>query len=72
MVNERVGPLIVPLGLSTVVTESGMRTSSSDNPLATSLAGSSWMRIAGFCWPPMETWATPAIWLICAASLFST
>ena len=47
----------MPLGLFTVVTESGVRTSSSDKPLATSLAGSSWMRIAGFCWPPMETWA---------------
>ena len=45
---------IVPLGLSTVATESGVRTSSSDRPLATSLAGSSWMRIAGFCWPPIE------------------
>ena len=30
------------------------------------------MRMAGFCWPPMVTWATPGIWLICWASLVST
>jgi hypothetical protein len=47
---EDLAPLsIAPLGSSTVVAESGVRTSSSDDPLATSLAGSSWMRTAGFC-----------------------
>ena len=35
----------------------GVRTSSSDMPLATSLAGSSWMRMAGFCSPPTMTCA---------------
>jgi hypothetical protein len=30
------------------------------------------MRIAGFCCPPMITWATPEIWLICCASWAST
>ena len=63
--------MMVPFGLSTVVIERGARTSSSDKPFATSLAGSSWMRIAGFCWPPISTWATPEIWLICWASLVS-
>ena len=65
-------PSILPFGLSTVVIAIWLRTSSSDRPLATSLAGSIWMRIAGFCWPPMMTWATPEIWLICWASWAST
>ena len=30
------------------------------------------MRMAGFCWPPIMTWATPEIWLICWASWAST
>ena len=30
------------------------------------------MRIAGFCWPPIVTCATPEIWLICCASWAST
>jgi hypothetical protein len=46
-------------GLSTVVMTIWLRTSSSDRPLATSLAGSTWIRIAGFCWPPIVTWPTP-------------
>src|SRR5262249_16263208 len=29
------------------------------------------MRIAGFCWPPINTCATPEIWLICWASFVS-
>ena len=45
---------MLPFGLSTVVIAIWLRTSSSDRPLATSLAGSIWMRIAGFCWPPIE------------------
>ena len=36
---------MLPLGLSTVVIAIWLRTSSSDSPLATSLAGSIWMRI---------------------------
>jgi hypothetical protein len=60
-----VSPSILPFGLSTVVIAIWLRTSSSDRPLATSLPGSIWMRIAGFCWPPIVTWATPEIWLIC-------
>jgi hypothetical protein len=56
----------------TVVKVSCVRTSSIDRFLATSLAGSSWIRIAGFCWPPMNTCATPEIWLIRWASCTST
>jgi hypothetical protein len=63
---------MLPLGLSTVDIESGVRTSSSERPLATSFAGSSCTRIAGFCWPPISTCATPEIWLICWASFVST
>jgi hypothetical protein len=55
----------------TVVMLSRARTSSSDTFLATSLAGSIWTRMAGFCWPPMLTWSTPESWLICCASLVS-
>ena len=62
---------MLPLGVLTVVMASWVRTSSSDRFLATSLAGSSWMRMAGFCSPPMLTWPTPLIWLICWASLMS-
>ena len=29
------------------------------SPSDASLAGSSWMRMAGFCSPPIETWPTP-------------
>ena len=63
---------MLPFGLSTVVIAIWLRTSSSDRPLATSFAGSTWTRIAGFCWPPMKTWATPEIWLICWPSWAST
>src|ERR1700746_2971722 len=63
---------MLPFGLSTVVIAIWLRTSSSDSPLATSLAGSTWTRIDGFCWPPMMTCATPEIWLICWASWAST
>src|SRR6202030_4766325 len=63
---------MLPLGLSTVVIAIWLRTSSSDRPLATSFAGSTWTRIDGFCWPPMTTCATPEIWLICWASWAST
>src|SRR6202012_3784371 len=63
---------MLPLGLSTVTIEIWLRTSSSDRPLATSFAGSTWTRTEGFCWPPIGTWATPEIWLICWASCAST
>ncbi len=62
---------MLPFGLSTVVMLTIERTSSSDRPLATSLAGSIWIRIAGFCSPPIDTCATPEIWLICWAILVS-
>ena len=62
---------MLPFGLSTVVMVIWLRMSSSDNPLATSFAGSIWIRIAGFCWPPTNTCATPEIWLICCAILAS-
>ncbi len=64
-------PSILPFGLSVVVIDIWLRMSSSDSPLATSLAGSTWTRIAGFCWPPMNTCATPEIWLICCANCAS-
>ena len=63
---------MLPFGLSAVVIAIWLRTSSSDSPLATSFAGSTWTRIAGFCWPPMKTCATPEIWLICCPSCAST
>src|SRR6266404_4609352 len=63
---------MLPFGLSTVVIAIWLRTSSSDRPLATSFAGSTWIRIDGFCWPPIKTCATPEIWLICCASWAST
>ena len=63
---------MLPFGLLTVVMASWLRTSSSDRPLATSLAGSTWIRTAGFCWPPMNTCATPEIWLMRCASCTST
>ena len=65
-------PSILPFGLSTVVIAIWLRTSSSDRPLATSFAGSTWIRTDGFCWPPIVTCATPEIWLICCASWAST
>ena len=64
-------PSMLPLALLTVVTEMALRTSSSERPLATSFAGSICTRIDGFCSPPMMTWDTPAIWLICCATLVS-
>src|ERR1700730_16496872 len=63
---------MLAFGLSTVVIAIWLRTSSSDRPLATSFAGSTWIRTDGFCWPPIETCATPEIWLICCASWAST
>src|SRR6202041_3107786 len=63
---------MLPFGLSTVVIVITLRTSSSDRPLATSFAGSTWTRTDGFCWPPIVTCATPEIWLICWASWAST
>ena len=62
---------MVPFGLLTVMTEAALRTSSSDRPLATSLAGSICSRTAGFCSPPISTWATPWTWLMRWASLVS-
>ena len=47
------------------------RTSSSARPSEASLAGSTWMRTAGFCWPPIPTWPTPAIWPRCCARMVS-
>ena len=44
-----------PFGLSVVAIAIWLRTSSSDSPLATSLAGSTWMRTEGFCCPPTNT-----------------
>ena len=67
MVNACRVPSILPLALSTVVIDMALRTSSSDKPLVTSFAGSICTRIDGFCSPPMVTWDTPEIWLICCA-----
>ena len=59
--------LIVPLAALVVEVTSVLRISSSVRPLAASLAGSTWMRIAGFWSPPIETWATPGTCEICWA-----
>jgi len=45
--------------------------SSSWIPIEATLAGSTWIRTAGFCWPPIATWATPEICEICWATTFS-
>ena len=71
MVKDWRGPSILPLAELTVVTERTFRTSSSDKPLVTSLAGSICTRIEGFCSPPIDTCETPEIWLICCAILVS-
>jgi hypothetical protein len=65
-------PSILPFGLSTV----------GDRDLAAHILqrqalGDEFGRIdldadRGFCWPPMMTWRTPEIWLICCASWAST
>jgi hypothetical protein len=44
-----------------------LRISSSVTPLAASLAGSTWMRMAGVRSPKIETWATPGTCEICWA-----
>ncbi|MGY3470819.1 hypothetical protein ACVWWG_003982 [Bradyrhizobium sp. LB7.2] len=62
---------MLPFGLSVVAAAIWARTSSSDRPLATSLAGSICMRTEGFCCPPTNTCATPDSWLICCASCAS-
>jgi hypothetical protein len=41
------------------------------SPLEASFAGSNWTRMAGFCSPPMETWATPGTCAICWARKLS-
>ena len=63
--------MMEPLGLSTVALAICERTSSSCKFFSTSLAGSTWMRIAGCCWPPMRTSETPEIWLMRWARMFS-
>ena len=60
-----------PLGVSAVAMAICVRTSSSCIPFSTSLAGSTWMRIAGVCCPPTRTRETPEIWLRCCARMFS-
>ena len=64
-------PSSVPLATSVVELASAVRTSSSVIWRACSFAGSTWTRMAGFCWPPMATWATPEICEICWATTFS-
>ena len=54
-----------------VASASTVRRPSSESPSDATLAGSSWMRTAGFCCPPTLTCATPEIWLICCTSTFS-
>jgi hypothetical protein len=62
---------MLPLGASTVALTSRLRTSSIVMPIAASLSGSTCTRTEGFCWPPISTWATPAICEICCDSTFS-
>ena len=64
-------PSSVPLATSVVALVSAARTSSNVIWRACSLAGSTWTRMAGYCWPPMATWATPEICEICWATTFS-
>jgi hypothetical protein len=59
--------LIVPLAALEVEVTRMLRISSSVTPLAASLAGSTWMRIAGVRSPKIETWATPGTCEICWA-----
>jgi hypothetical protein len=51
-----------PLGALVVALRSAPRISSNVKPRAASLAGSTWMRIAGRCSPPNETKAMPGTW----------
>jgi hypothetical protein len=67
----RVGPLIAPLGASTVAAAMTPATSSICKPNAANLVGSTCTRTAGFCWPPIDTCAMPGICEICCARIFS-
>jgi hypothetical protein len=60
-----------PLGALVVALTSEPRISSKVRPRAASLAGSTWMRIAGRCSPPSATWATPGTWESCWARKLS-
>ncbi len=62
---------MLPFGLSTVVWVSAERTSSSVNPIAASLAGSTLTLTAGFCCPATKTCATPEICESCWEITFS-
>ncbi len=70
-VNDWLGPSRLPLGPFTVAFTSVPRTSSNVMPILASLAGSMSMRMAGFCWPPTETWLTPVICDSCWLRTFS-
>ena len=59
--------LIVPLAALVVEVTRIARISSRVTPLLASLAGSTWMRIAGVRSPKIETWATPGTCEICWA-----
>ncbi len=71
MVKVRVAPSMVPLALLVVAFTRLARTSSSAKPSDAIFCGSIWTLTAGFCWPATLTWATPEIWLICWATIFS-
>ena len=62
---------MLPLGLFTVADAITPRTSSMVRPMAARRAGSTCTRIAGFCWPPISTCATPATCESCCEITFS-
>ncbi len=59
------------MGALTLVVVMTVRTSSRLMPSDASLLGSTWTRTAGFCWPPISTWAMPGNCEICCARMFS-
>ncbi len=65
------GPSMEPLGAFTVACASTVRTSSMVRPMEARRAGSTCTRTEGVCWPPISTWLTPVIWLICWLRMFS-
>src|SRR5690242_1725699 len=60
-----------PFGWMTVIAASAARSCSRSSPFAASIAGLICTRMAGFCWPPIPTSATPGIWEIFCAKMLS-
>ena len=62
-------PYSCPLGWSTVALAKAARMVSRSRFAAASCAGLTWMRMAGFCKPPMPTRPTPGSWEIFCARM---